>query len=476
MFKKTSSDSVKALLVGIDYKGTANQLGGCIRDVKLTQQNILAEYPNAVIETMTDDTLIKPTRANILSKLTALISSAKFGDTLMFHYSGHGSQVPDLNGDEEDGYDETICPIDFMTNGQIIDDEIHEIISKVPAGVKFFMLSDSCHSGTIGDLKHDLAHYHGSGEVEDDSETDLVDWQGLHFDEANTQQQVTTAKPSIIANTSWIYVNCTNEVWVTPLNPALYQEFGNKYLKIKLNNIPTMLRQNANKSVFCDTVFTKLDGNTYKIDAVQLGIDRLMVKVNDTKDSKFNLSFNFSYEYDSKACKHRHYAGNSIYSMSMRTPCTIGGELRIISGCEENQTSVGTELNGACTKAFWDTVKSMGGLHQFFPKLFSHHVEDLKSIQETINLNLSNLGFIQHSVISWGHAHGRVKQTVAVPVNPSCPCSSSSCSQYTPTYQSLNGNYGHIYNTIAAGYPAYDPLPLRDALEKINTWITRPKV
>lgn len=52
-----------------------------------------------------------------------------------FHYSGHGGQVKDEAGDEEDGYDETIMPVDFMTNGQIIDDELHALmVAPLPKG------------------------------------------------------------------------------------------------------------------------------------------------------------------------------------------------------------------------------------------------------------------------------------------------------------------------------------------------------
>ena len=127
--------------MGINYRRTNNQLGGCINDVLLTQQRILSEYPHASIQLMTDDTTMQPTRNNILRELDSLVRTASSEDVLMFHYSGHGGQVPDLNGDEEDGYDETICPIDFrtpriitvngqqrMVDSQIIDDEIYNII------------------------------------------------------------------------------------------------------------------------------------------------------------------------------------------------------------------------------------------------------------------------------------------------------------------------------------------------------------
>lgn len=61
----------------------------------------------------------------------------------------------DLDGDEEDGYDETILPMDYRTAGQIVDDEMHRILVKpLPAGVHFTILFDSCHSGTAMDLPY----------------------------------------------------------------------------------------------------------------------------------------------------------------------------------------------------------------------------------------------------------------------------------------------------------------------------------
>jgi metacaspase-1 len=41
---------------------------------------------------------------------------------------GHGGQTKDLDGDEEDGYDEVIYPVDFRTAGHIVDDEMHRIM------------------------------------------------------------------------------------------------------------------------------------------------------------------------------------------------------------------------------------------------------------------------------------------------------------------------------------------------------------
>ncbi|MCH5597326.1 caspase family protein [Niabella ginsengisoli] len=60
-------------------------------------------------------------------------------------YSGHGAYVPDKNKDEIDGKDETWCLYDRM----ILDDELSQYWGKFKKGVKIFMISDSCHSGTV---------------------------------------------------------------------------------------------------------------------------------------------------------------------------------------------------------------------------------------------------------------------------------------------------------------------------------------
>lgn len=66
--------------------------------------------------------------------------------SLFFHFSGHGGSVRDLNGDEADGMDETILPIDHDRAGQIIDDEIHDVMVRpLQKGVRLTAIFDSCH-------------------------------------------------------------------------------------------------------------------------------------------------------------------------------------------------------------------------------------------------------------------------------------------------------------------------------------------
>ncbi|MFS7969049.1 hypothetical protein Hanom_Chr09g00804591 [Helianthus anomalus] len=92
-----------------------------------------------------------------------LVQGCRSGDSLVFYYSGHGSQQRDPTGDEVDGYDERLCPMDFETKGMIIDDEINATIVKpIPHGVKLHAIIDACHSGTMLDLPF-LCRMHRNG-------------------------------------------------------------------------------------------------------------------------------------------------------------------------------------------------------------------------------------------------------------------------------------------------------------------------
>merc|ERR1711963_182225 len=74
----------------------------------------------------------------IMDSLHWLMDGAQAGDRLFFHYSGHGTQVADKDGDgpqEEDGMDEAICPADFRVKGLIVDDILHDILVEgIPEG------------------------------------------------------------------------------------------------------------------------------------------------------------------------------------------------------------------------------------------------------------------------------------------------------------------------------------------------------
>lgn len=147
----------KALLIGINYKNSDAELNGCINDVNnmcnMLTQNCGYEPNNVIV--LTDDTPNQPTKANIEAYIKWLVAGAKSGDNLFFHYSGHGSYVRDRNGDEADGNDEVLVPIDYMTAPCITDDWLYDnLASKVPFGCTLYALTDCCHSGTMLDLRY----------------------------------------------------------------------------------------------------------------------------------------------------------------------------------------------------------------------------------------------------------------------------------------------------------------------------------
>jgi hypothetical protein len=142
--------SRKALLTGINkYRIPGSDLNGCVNDVT-NIRDVLLKYFNFSREDIRILTDERATKKNIISRLQWLVDNAKKGDSLLFHFSGHGSQIVDRDGDElKDGKDEILCPHDMDWDGTFLaDDELRKIFSGLPGGVNLEVILDSCHSGT----------------------------------------------------------------------------------------------------------------------------------------------------------------------------------------------------------------------------------------------------------------------------------------------------------------------------------------
>lgn len=138
--------------IGINYTGTSNELKGCINDVINTEKFFRKKFPDLQSTFLTDLTVKKPTRENILTELKRILSLCASGDTLIFHYSGHGTNIPDQNKDEKDNKDECIVPLDLKL---ITDDELQtQLVAYLKPNVFVFGLFDSCFSGTVLDLSY----------------------------------------------------------------------------------------------------------------------------------------------------------------------------------------------------------------------------------------------------------------------------------------------------------------------------------
>jgi hypothetical protein len=141
----------KALLIGVNYTGTPYELTGCIDDTTRMRQ-LLTDSGVTNFQVLTDTSAITPTKANILKEFTTLIASAVAGDLLIFYFSGHGSFTFDYTGDEADANDEMIISSDLQG---VLDDDLKRVLSThMKEGVTVFGLFDSCHSGTMFDLKY----------------------------------------------------------------------------------------------------------------------------------------------------------------------------------------------------------------------------------------------------------------------------------------------------------------------------------
>lgn len=135
----------KALLFGLNYRGTSNALQGCIQDV-LNLQALLVPK-GFQVDICTDATAQRPTRAVMLQKLTAFFKGLTPNDSAVVWYSGHGA----LSGGQN-----VWVPLDFRSAGFINESTLRALLNSVPAGARVLIGSDSCYSGSFFDLKYDM--------------------------------------------------------------------------------------------------------------------------------------------------------------------------------------------------------------------------------------------------------------------------------------------------------------------------------
>ena len=157
------SGNRKSLFIGINYYGSSAELRGCINDVKNIKQFVVDTFgfptDSRHMRILTDDDPSNmPTRSNMIKAMKWLVNGAKNGDSLFLHYSGHGGSVKDTDGDEMDGMDETLIPVDYKSAGHIVDDDLHALlVAGLPAGVRLTAVMDCCHSGSVLDLPYTYA-------------------------------------------------------------------------------------------------------------------------------------------------------------------------------------------------------------------------------------------------------------------------------------------------------------------------------
>lgn len=129
------------------YGGWDGELRACEFDA-----NDMAAIAQALGYTETTVLLTREAiSGRLIWEMLRLAKTLEPGDLLFVSYSGHGGQIPDEGGDEDDFYDETWC----LYDRQLIDDEIYRLLGQFKAGVRIVTLSDSCHSGSVLRMRRD---------------------------------------------------------------------------------------------------------------------------------------------------------------------------------------------------------------------------------------------------------------------------------------------------------------------------------
>ncbi|MEM7700169.1 MAG: caspase family protein [Verrucomicrobiota bacterium] len=133
-----------------DYSAAgASNLPGCINDMKAVEAMLVDhfDFPRGNIVSLADSRVSKQ---ELISALRKLVAKAAPGDVVVFYFSGHGTQVPDLNDDEDDRLDEVLVTADFDfqdENSWLRDDDLRAIFSGLRTKRALVMI-DACHSGT----------------------------------------------------------------------------------------------------------------------------------------------------------------------------------------------------------------------------------------------------------------------------------------------------------------------------------------
>lgn len=136
----------KSLHIGVNvvdpdhYRGWSGPLKGCENDAKAMHALSTKEGFDATLLLTA-----AATRSSVSEHIASAASELQSGDIFLLTYAGHGGQVKDVDGDEDDQKDETWC----LYDGQLLDDELSVMWAGFSHGVRVLLLSDSCHSGSV---------------------------------------------------------------------------------------------------------------------------------------------------------------------------------------------------------------------------------------------------------------------------------------------------------------------------------------
>lgn len=143
--------AVHMIICALDYKNTSFPLT-CTQDGDNMME--LARLCNANVEKLYNE---EATVENVCKLIKMVGTRCGPDDYFVFYYAGHGANLPDQDGDEDDGQDEAFCFVDKEGRTSpkcwLRDDDFAKLVtSSVHAFTNILVLADCCHSGTVADL------------------------------------------------------------------------------------------------------------------------------------------------------------------------------------------------------------------------------------------------------------------------------------------------------------------------------------
>lgn len=174
---QVQAQTKRALIVGIsDYDNAKedpnkwSNISGA-NDVALLSP--LFKQQGYKVMTLSD---AQATYSGITSALKKIAKQSQKGDIVYLHFSMHGQPFEDLNGDEADGWDEALIPVDaqmhyakgkYEGKNHLIDDELEKYISQIRSKIgtngQLYVVLDACHSGTSSRGDEDRVRGVGEG-------------------------------------------------------------------------------------------------------------------------------------------------------------------------------------------------------------------------------------------------------------------------------------------------------------------------
>lgn len=244
----------RALLIGCNYFNSSSaRLYGCIEDIVNIHKLLTTQYgylPENIVSLRDDDTTNMPTLANIIIALNKIIAQSSSSSEIWIHYSGHGTQLTDINGDESDAKDEAIIPVDYLSSGFITDDRLFDIIKNTKC--RTMMCFDSCHSGSVCDLQYSINYVNGSFVKSQTTNKSIqnphvIMLSGCRDEQTSADAYITSSKKYEGAFTNALVNALTKLKFVCDIMPV-YNEVCSSLLINKYKQIPVLSSSSSNPS------------------------------------------------------------------------------------------------------------------------------------------------------------------------------------------------------------------------------------